>query len=224
MIPRLSIDGMIANDACGQGLCLYDKTSAHVRGLRLAMEDGTDHWSIPVDAVGMTDLTRLGAALCELLRIELDEATLIAQVYPDLKRFMTGYDLARLRDGAGRFNLNSVICESEGTLAMVAEAELNLLPIPTHTALLTVQYAGFHATLTDARLVAGIGVASVETVDEKVLSLAKGDIGWSAIARHFPEGAQRCLPHPVKVLADALAGAANLRHSGGQGHPTPTGV
>ena len=38
------------------------------------------------------------------------------------------------------------------------------------------------------------------------------------------EIAQRRLPHPVEVLAGALAGAANFRHSGGQGHPTPTGV
>ena len=204
---RATIGGMIATDACGQGSCLYGKTSAHVRGLRLVLEDGTDHWSTPIEAAGLTALAarsdRLGAALRELVRIERNEAALIAQVYPDLNRFMTGYDLAHLRDGAGRFDLNSVICGSEGTLAMVAEAELNLLPIPAHAALLTVQYADFHTALTDARLVARLCVASVETVDEKVFSLAKADIGWPAIARHFPEGAQKAYGvNLVEVLAD----------------------
>lgn len=203
---RATIGGMIATDACGQGSCLYGKTSSHVRGLRLVMADGTDHWSVPVDDAGLGGLQaradRLGAAVRELTRIERDEAALIAKFYPSLNRFMTGYDLAHLRDDQGLFDLNRVICGSEGTLALVAEAELNLLPIPPHAALLTVQYADFNTALDDARLVANLGVASVETVDEKVLSLAKGDIGWPAIAAHFPLGHRADGVNLIEVLAD----------------------
>lgn len=204
---RATIGGMIATDACGQGSCLYGKTSAHVRGLRLVLADGTEHWSTPADAQALASMQarpdRLGAAVRELLRIERDEAEAIAQVYPDLNRFLTGYDLAHLRDAEGRFDLNSVICGSEGTLALVAEAELALLPIPACSALITVQYADFDTALRDARLVASLAVASVETVDEKVLSLAKGDLGWSAIARHFPEAGQRADGvNLIEVLAE----------------------
>ena len=204
---RATIGGMIATDACGQGSCLYGKTSAHVRGLRLVLEDGTEHWSEPVDAAGLAELQarpdRLGSAVRELLRIEREEADLIAQVYPDLNRFLTGYDLAHLRDSTGRFDLNSVICGSEGTLALVAEAELNLLPLPAHAALVTVQYADFNTALEDARLVASLGVASVETMDEKVLSLARGDLGWPAIAAHFPSDGRRADGvNLIEVLAD----------------------
>lgn len=204
---RATIGGMIATDACGQGSCLYGKTSAHVRGLRLVLADGTEHWSAPVDKAGLAALLaradRLGQAVREVVRIERDEAALIAATYPDLNRFLTGYDLAHLRDGAGRFDLNSLICGSEGTLAFVTEAELNLLPIPAHSALITVQYASFDTALEDARLVASLAVASVETMDEKVLSLAKGDLGWQAIAQHFPDSGQRADGvNLIEVLAD----------------------
>ena len=30
----------------------------------------------------------------------------------------------------GRFNLNAILCGAEGTLGFIAEAELNVLPIP----------------------------------------------------------------------------------------------
>lgn len=208
---RATIGGMIATDACGQGSCVYGKTSAHVRGLRLVMEDGSEVWSAPLEAPALTALAvrqdRLGAALRTLLAVERDEADLIAQTYPVLNRFLTGYDLAHLRDDQGRFDLNTVICGSEGTLALVAEAELNLLPIPAHAALLTVQYGDFLTALEDARLVASLGVASVETVDETVLSLAKGDLGWSAIAAHFPQGAERADGvNLIEVLAESAAG------------------
>ncbi|MGO7697145.1 hypothetical protein AB9E35_34345, partial [Rhizobium leguminosarum] len=34
----------------------------------------------------------------------------------------------------------AILCGSEGTLAMIAEAELNLLPIPAHAALINIRY------------------------------------------------------------------------------------
>jgi hypothetical protein len=44
-----------------------------------------------------------------------DDAETIEANFPKLNRRFTGYDLAHLRDGAGRFNLDSVPCDAEGT-------------------------------------------------------------------------------------------------------------
>ena len=44
---------------------------------------------------------------------------------------MTSYDLAHLMREDGRFDLNAALRGWEGTLAMIAETVLNLLPIPT---------------------------------------------------------------------------------------------
>ncbi len=205
---RATIGGMINTDACGQGSCLYGKTSNHVLGLRVLLTDGMDWWSRPVDPEQLDQLKdrqdRVGEIYRVLDRIERDQRPLIDEVFPKLNRYMTGYDLAHLRTVDGNFNVNSVLCGSEGTLAMVAEAELNVLPLPACAALINIRYDDFNTALEDARNLVALKVASVETVDEKVLRLAKGDIIWGEIAPFFPDdvsGATNGI-NIVEVLAD----------------------
>lgn len=171
---------MINTDASGQGSCIYGKTSNHVVGLRVVLSDGTDWWSRAVDSNHLAELQlrpdRVGEIYLLLDRIEREKRVIIEQTFPKLNRYLTGYDLAHLRTNDGGINANSVLCGSEGTLAMIAEAELNLLPIAAHAALVNIRYDDFNTALEDARELAVLKVASVETVDEKVLRLAKGDI------------------------------------------------
>ena len=190
---RATIGGMISTDACGQGSCLYGKTSNHVLGLRVVLTDGTDFSSRPVREEELRALQarrdRIGDIHRTLARIATQDRADIERIFPRLNRFMTGYDLAHLFREDGRFDLNAVLCGSEGTLAMIAEAELNLLPIPACAALVNIRYGDFNAALEDARNLAALNVASVETIDETVLRLAKGDIVWPRIAPFFPDDA-----------------------------------
>ncbi|MGG7516707.1 D-2-hydroxyglutarate dehydrogenase YdiJ [Allorhizobium undicola] len=230
---RATIGGMISTDACGQGSCLYGKTSNHVLGLRVVLMDGTDLWVRPLDEAGLAAATalpgRAGDIYRTVERITRERSEDIARIFPKLNRYLTGYDLAHVRRDDGHFDLTAILCGSEGTLAMIAEAEVNLLPIPACAALFNIRYDDFNTALEDARALAGLGVASVETVDEKVLGLAKGDMVWSRIAPFFPEAGERSANgiNIVEVLADdpatleehiarvaqALDGAA-MRHAG----------
>lgn len=190
---RATIGGMISTDACGQGSCLYGKTSNHVLGLRIVLTDGTDFLSRPVREEELRALQARGDRIGEIHRTLAHIATVergeIERIFPKLNRFMTGYDLAHLQRENGRFDLNAVLCGSEGTLAIIAEAELNLLPLPAHAALVNIRYADFNAALEDARNLVALNVASVETIDETVLRLAKSDIIWPRIAPFFPDDA-----------------------------------
>jgi FAD/FMN-containing dehydrogenase/Fe-S oxidoreductase len=205
---RATIGGMISTDACGQGSCLYGKTSNHVLGLRIVLTDGTDWWSRPLDRKALEAVKvrpdRVGEIYRTAERIARAKRDDIAAVFPKLNRYMTGYDLAHVIREDETFDLNAILCGSEGTLAIVAEAELNLLPLPKHAALINIRYGDFNAALEDARALVALRVASVETVDEKVLSLAKGDIGWAGIARFFPDDAMGEANgiNIVEVLAD----------------------
>jgi len=209
---RATIGGMISTDACGQGSCLYGKTSNHVLGLRVILTDGTDWWSRPMDDTQLSEAMarqdRIGEIHKTVEQIAREKREYIEAVFPKLNRYMTGYDLAHIIREDGHFDLNAILCGSEGTLAMIAEAELNLLPIPKHTALINIRYGDFNAALEDARTLATLKVASVETVDETVLSLAKKDIVWTGIAHFFPEA--DAVPangiNIVEVLADDEAG------------------
>ncbi|WP_313530739.1 FAD-binding and (Fe-S)-binding domain-containing protein [Shinella sp.] len=188
---RATIGGMISTDACGQGSCLYGKTSNHVLALRVVLTDGTDFLSRPVREEELRALQarrdRIGDIHRTVARITSKDRAEIERIFPKLNRFMTGYDLAHVQRDDGVFDLNAVLCGSEGTLAMIAEAELNLLPIPAHAALVNIRYDNFNAALEDARNLVALDVASVETIDETVLRLAKGDIVWPRIAAFFPD-------------------------------------
>jgi FAD/FMN-containing dehydrogenase/Fe-S oxidoreductase len=231
---RATIGGMIATDACGQGSCLYGKTSNHVLGLRIVLMDGTEWWSRPMDTAALTATTarqdRIGEIYRTVERVEREKRARVAEVFPNLNRYMTGYDLAHIRRADGTFDLNAVLCGSEGTLALIAEAELNLLRIPAHAGLINIRYDNFNTALEDARTLTELRVASIETIDEKVLRLAKGDIVWNGIARFFPEDQDRSadginiveivsddatsLERKLEEVISALESQANVRHLG----------
>ena len=190
---RATIGGMINTDASGQGSCRYGKTRDHVLELRTVLLDGTEWTSAPL-ADGELDVIaqrqdRVGQVHRLLDSIQRDHADLIAAKFPKLNRCLTGYDLAHIRDEAGRFNLNNILCGSEGTLGFITEAKLNLLVTPKYSALVNVNYRDFNAALRDAAELMKANPTSIETVDSKVLNLAMNDIVWHSVAEFFPPSA-----------------------------------
>ncbi|MBM7045590.1 FAD-binding and (Fe-S)-binding domain-containing protein [Rhizobium lusitanum] len=187
---RATIGGMINTDASGQGSCLYGKTRDHVLELTSVFSDGTIWTSRPIEDLQLEQAKRtpgtVGNVHRSTDRIQRDNASAIETQFPKLNRCLTGYDLAHIRDGEGRFNLNSVLCGSEGTLAVIAEAKLRILPIPRHSVLVNIRYENFDACLRDARSLLSFGAASIETVDSKVLDLAQNDIVWDGVQDFFP--------------------------------------
>ena len=168
---RATIGGMINTDACGQGSCIYGKTSNHVLSLTTVLLDGTVWTSRPLDEEELKAVEarpdRVGAIHRLVNAIHRDNEALIAERFPKLNRSLTGYDLAHIRDRDGRFDLNAILCGAEGTLGLIAEAELNVLPIPKHSALVNIRYDSFDAALRDARALVAVQAASIETVDSQ---------------------------------------------------------
>jgi FAD/FMN-containing dehydrogenase len=132
---------------------------------------------------------RVGAVHRAVDAIQREHAAEIEARFPRLNRCLTGYDLAHIRDREGRFDLNAVLCGAEGTLAVLAEAKLNVLPIPKRSALVNLRYGSFDAALRDAQALMAFGPASIETVDSKVLALAQEDIVWDGVREFFPDDA-----------------------------------
>ncbi|WP_193164998.1 D-2-hydroxyglutarate dehydrogenase YdiJ [Microbulbifer hainanensis] len=192
---RATIGGMINTDASGQGSCVYGKTRDHVLELSTVLLGGELWTSAPLGDGELDEISaredRAGRVhrICD--EIARDKAALIEQKFPKLNRCLTGYDLAHLRqeqdenDGS-TFNLNSVLCGSEGTLGFIAEAKLNVLPIPKCVALINLKYDHFQDALRDAKDLMGAGPTSIETVDSRVLQLAMEDIVWHSVSEFFP--------------------------------------
>ncbi|MDN0073441.1 FAD-binding and (Fe-S)-binding domain-containing protein [Crenobacter sp. SG2303] len=205
---RATIGGMINTDASGQGSCLYGKTRDHVLELSTVLLDGTLWHSQPLVETELTAIKqrddRVGSVHRLLDAIFRDDAALIAEKFPKLNRCLTGYDLAHIRDEQGRFNLNNILCGAEGTLGLVYEAKLNVLPIPRCSALVNVRYTSFDAALRDAPALMALNAASIETVDSKVLNLARQDIIWHGVREFFPDDAEPAQGiNLVEFLADS---------------------
>ncbi|GLP97861.1 D-2-hydroxyglutarate dehydrogenase YdiJ [Paraferrimonas sedimenticola] len=181
---RATIGGMINTDASGAGSLKYGKTSDHVLGLKLVLANGT---SVDSDKVAKDAFERQfsGDALelsQSLAQLTLEHREEIDRRFPKLNRFLTGYDLKHVWDKEFEtFDLSRIVCGSEGTLALVTEAKLNLTPIPQQRVLVNVSYASFEAALRHAPALVIAKATAVETIDSKVLGLAKQDIIWHSV-------------------------------------------
>ncbi|UYG08621.1 FAD-binding and (Fe-S)-binding domain-containing protein [Halomonas sp. M4R1S46] len=190
---RATLGGMIATDASGQGSCEYGKTRDHVLELDSVLLGGERLTTRPVDEAELDALCVRDDAVGRVHRVAREiidrERERIRETFPPLNRCLTGYDLAHLRTADGRFDLNSVLCGAEGSLALTSEAVLNVLPIPKHSTLVNVRYAGFMDALRDAKALMASRAAptSIETVDDTVLGLAQRDFVWDSVAEFFPE-------------------------------------
>ena len=190
---RATIGGMVSTDASGQGSCTYGKTRDHVLALDSVFLGGERHDSVPIDDAALQALSHGDGPVARGYRVAAeiarDQAEVIEAKFPKLNRCLTGYDLAHLRDAAGRFNLNSVLCGAEGSLGLLVGATLSVLPIPRFATLVNVRYASFMEALRDAQALMSHKPLSIETVDSKVLGLAMKDIVWQKVARYFPDDA-----------------------------------
>ncbi len=195
---RATIGGMISTDASGQGSCTYGKTRDHVISLDCVYLGGDRHESRAVEDAELATLCAregpVGRGYRCAREIASREADRIAERFPKLNRCLTGYDLAHLRDARGRFDLNSLLCGSEGSLGFVVEATLNVLPLPRHAILVNIRYASFMDALRDARALMSQHPLSIETVDSLVLSLAMKDFVWQGVSSYFPEDATAPAP------------------------------
>src|SRR4051812_6084550 len=228
---RATIGGMINTDASGQGSYLYGKTRDHVLSLTTVLLDGTVWTSRPLDdeelAAAAARSDRVGSIHRLVDSIQRQNEALIAERFPKLNRCLTGYDLAHIRDRLGRFDLNAILCGAEGTLGFIAEAELNVLPIPKYSALVNIRYDSFDAALRDARTVMDVHAASVETVDSRVLALARNDIVWGEVSEFFPDDPEgpaegvnlvEVLANDVSDLEDQIGRIADKLEWEGRSH------
>ncbi|PTY36906.1 FAD-linked oxidase [Saccharospirillum sp. MSK14-1] len=187
---RATIGGMINTDASGQGSVMYGKTRDHVLALSTVLLDGERLDSGPLSETEL-DALKQAPGLTGAIHRTVDDVHQrrrddIEARFPKLNRCLTGYDLAHIRNDAGEFDLNNILCGSEGTLGFIVEAKLNVLRIPKFSALVNVRYDSFETSLRDAQTLMQAQPTSIETVDSKVLGLAKNDISWNGVAEFFP--------------------------------------
>lgn len=180
---RATLGGMINTDASGQGSMVYGKTSDHVIGLKAVLASGEE---IDTDPVRVDHLDQQRESLTDIYAAVkhacVDMRSLVEEKFPKLNRFLTGYDLKNAYSPEeDSVDLTRILCGSEGSLAFITEAKLDLTPIPKFRTLVTVKYDSFQSALRHAPSLVAAQALSVETIDSKVLNLARQDVVWDSV-------------------------------------------
>ncbi|QDV91552.1 putative FAD-linked oxidoreductase [Phycisphaerae bacterium RAS2] len=178
---RATLGGMIANNSCGAHSVLVGRTVDHVLALEAVLSDGSvARWG---EGAALAELERTRGPI-RPSRLAVDaERTLagiateftseIAARYPKVMRRNGGYALDRLRSEGGRINVETVLCGSEGTLAIVTAAVVKLMPLPTCRGLVVAHFTELLDALAATPVCLEHGPAAVELIDKLILDAAR---------------------------------------------------
>jgi len=165
---RATIGGMIGNDSAGKGSSVYGKMSDCVVELQTVLRGGTQLDDHP-------DLIETIKNACDRARPSF------AEFWPSLPRFATGYNLPMTWDGK-TFDMNRLLCGSEGTLGITTSALLQCVDLPSQQELILLCFDSFDDALNCGAQLRQFLPSAIETVDEMVINAARKDRGWSSIS------------------------------------------
>ena len=159
----------------------------------------------------------------DLLGIGRREAEHIAHAFPDVTRRVGGYLIDALVPGGKPVNLATLLCGSEGTLAVSRQIELKLSPLPKNKALGICHFASFRKAMEAAQHIVKLGPVAVEVVDRTLIELARDIAMFSPVMDTYVRGKPDALLLVEFAEADQ---AENLRRlerleelMGDLGHP-----
>ncbi len=182
---RATIGGGIGNNSCGTHSGLYGKTVDVVESLEVILSDGEQLRFDQVDARRLRALIdaggREGRLYRDLRALAERERAQIAERFPEIPRRVSGYNLDTLLDPNG-VNLSQMVVGSEGTLAVVTEATVQLAPLPARRGILA---AHFHTLIeaAEATLTANAHrPAAIELVDEIIIERCRSSVGYAPLA------------------------------------------
>ena len=191
---RATVGGMISNNSSGARSVLYGKTIDHVLDLHVALSDGSVAHLRPLapdelEAACAADSLE-GACHRAARRLALAHADEIDRRCPKILRRVGGYNLDRFTDPTRPFNLAEMIVGSEGTLGIVVEARLNLVPLPRAKAVLAIEFDDLLDALGATPAILAHRPSAVEVMDRFILDHARESPALDALRRAVLRGGE----------------------------------
>ena len=216
---RATIGGMMGNNSSGTKSIVYGITREHVLECKILLSDGNilelkelspeEYNSRARPGNGNTREAEIYSGFKKIIDANSDE---IEKRFPKLMRRVQGYNLDSFIN-TNRWNLTELIVGSEGTLAVILEAKLSLVPLPREKALCTVHFAEVLEAIRTVAPILEHKPSAVEIMDSDVISRARknlnvaplcgfiqGNPGAVLIVEFFGE-----TPDEVKHKAENLA-------------------
>lgn len=185
---RCMIGGMIGNNSCGTHSIIWGTTREHTVEIEAVLSDGSLARFGPLDPDQLhhkrqqRDLEgAIYRHVCGLL--DQHRALIVARYpRPEILRRNTGYALDALANSqpwdpdGPPFNLARLLCGSEGTLALTAEATLNLVALPKKKLLLCAHFETLEASMVATVTAVAHKPAAVELMDRRILEATRDNL------------------------------------------------
>jgi len=124
----------------------------------------------------------------DMLALGRREAEHIAHAFPEVSRRVGGYLIDALLPGGRPVNLATLLCGSEGTLALSRRLELKLSPVPRNKALGICHFATFRKAMEAAQHIVKLGPVAVEVVDRTLIELARDIAMFRPVMESYVRG------------------------------------
>ncbi|MBI2623507.1 MAG: FAD-binding oxidoreductase [Candidatus Liptonbacteria bacterium] len=169
-----AIGGMVMNNAGGEKTLLYGKTEQYVAQIKMVLADGEEHVIKPMsrgaleECAGKRDFEC--AAWRKLRRMLERRANAIAAARPDTSKNSSGYSLWNVWDG-NTFDPVKLFVGSQGTLGLMTEVKLRLVPKPAHTQLVVLFLRDIERIGDLVNEILKVKPESIESYDDKTLGV-----------------------------------------------------
>src|SRR5687768_1896539 len=205
---RATIGGMMANNSSGARSVLYGKTIDHVVEQEVLLSDGSTarlRALSPEELEAACNGDSLEASCYrEVRRVAASCADEVERRYPKILRRVGGYNLDAFVRPGGPFNLTKLMVGSEGTLGVVLEAKINLVPLPKAKAVMAIQFTDLISALRATPQILQHKPSAVEVMDGFILNNTKQNAALDRLRRTFIEGDPGALLC-VEFYADSTA-------------------
>ena len=179
---RACVGGGIGNNTCGSHSVIYGKTLDHVQELHTVLSDATQAHFRPLEAHELEAKLSGDNLESDIYRgvrqIAQDNSAEIESRYPKIQRRISGYNLDDFL-GDRPVNLSEIVVGSEGTLCVVTEAKLNLVPRPTMTCLSILHFKDIFESSEATMKVLEHNPSVVEVIDKMLLDRCRGSLGFA---------------------------------------------
>ncbi len=166
-----TLGGMLANNASGARALKYGYTRDHVQQLRVVLDSG-DVAAFGQETVARKDEdpSRKSTIVKALAALLAENAELIQACQPRTRFNRCGYLLHDVLTPEG-LDLARLLVGSEGTLALITEATLRTIPLPTERAMVLLGFRSLEAAAEAAQGCLDAAPSACELLDRRILTL-----------------------------------------------------
>ncbi|MDE3195514.1 MAG: FAD-binding oxidoreductase, partial [Acidobacteriota bacterium] len=186
---RATTGGMMANNSSGARSVLYGKTIDHVLEQTVLLSDGSIAHFRDLGRASIPTGDSLEARCYEtVLRLATTHAAEIDRRYPKILRRVSGYNLNEFADPSKPVNLAKIMVGSEGTLGIVLDAKLRLVPLPKAKAVMVIMFADLLESLAATPAILAHEPSAVEVMDRAILNNTRQNANLEKIRSSFVKG------------------------------------